>query len=284
MRFIGAHVSAAGGVQNAPLNAQNIGANAFALFVKNQRQWSAKPLEDAAVEAFKQNLSAVKILPEHVLPHDSYLINLGHPDDAKREQSFNAFLDEISRVERLGLKLLNFHPGSHLNEISETECLNLIAECMNEAIKRSRDVKLVIENTAGQGSNLGYKFEHLAHLIDKVNDRGRVGVCLDTCHTFAAGYDLRSSEAYAKTMRDFDAIVGYEFLSAMHLNDSKFGINSRKDRHESLGKGHLGIDAFKNIINDERIGEIPLILETIDESVWADEIKILRNLQKEKRC
>ena len=284
MRFIGAHVSAAGGVQNAPLNAQNIGANAFALFVKNQRQWSAKPLEDAAVEAFKQNLSAAKILPEHVLPHDSYLINLGHPDDAKREQSFNAFLDEISRVERLGLKLLNFHPGSHLNEISETECLNLIAECMNEAIKRTRDVKLVIENTAGQGSNLGYKFEHLAHLIDKVNDRGRVGVCLDTCHTFAAGYDLRSNEAYAKTMRDFDAIVGYEFLSAMHLNDSKFGINSRKDRHESLGKGHLGIDAFKNIINDERIGEIPLILETIDESVWADEIKILRNLQKEKRC
>ena len=282
MRFIGAPVSAAGGVQNAPLNAQNIGANAFALFVKNQRQWSAKPLEDAAVEAFKQNLSAAKILPEHVLPHDSYLINLGHPDDAKREQSFNAFLDEISRVERLGLKLLNFHPGSHLNEISETECLNLIAECMNEAIKRSRDVKLVIENTAGQGSNLGYKFEHLAHLIDKVNDRGRVGVCLDTCHTFAAGYDLRSNEAYAKTMRDFDAIVGYEFLSAMHLNDSKFGINSRKDRHESLGKGHLGIDAFKNIINDERIGEIPLILETIDESIWADEIKILRNLEKEK--
>ncbi len=284
MKFIGAHVSAAGGVQNAPLNAQNIGANAFALFVKNQRQWSAKPLEDAAVEAFKQNLSAAKILPEHVLPHDSYLINLGHPDDAKREQSFNAFLDEISRVERLGLKLLNFHPGSHLNEISETECLNLIAECMNEAIRRTRDVKLVIENTAGQGSNLGYKFEHLAHLIDKINDRGRVGVCLDTCHTFAAGYDLRSNEAYAKTMRDFDAIVGYEFLSAMHLNDSKFGINSRKDRHESLGKGHLGIDAFKNIINDERIGEIPLILETIDESVWVDEIKILRNLQKEKRC
>ena len=284
MRFIGAHVSAAGGVQNAPLNAQDIGANAFALFVKNQRQWSAKPLEDAAVEAFKQNLSTAKILPEHVLPHDSYLINLGHPDDAKREQSFDAFLDEISRVERLGLKLLNFHPGSHLNEISETECLNLIAECMNEAIRRTRDVKLVIENTAGQGSNLGYKFEHLAYLIDKVNDRGRVGVCLDTCHTFAAGYDLRSNEAYAKTMRDFDAIVGYEFLSAMHLNDSKFGINSRKDRHESLGKGHLGIDAFKNIINDERIGEIPLILETIDESIWADEIKILRNLRKEKRC
>lgn len=284
MRFIGAHVSAAGGVQNAPLNAQDIGANAFALFVKNQRQWSAKPLEDAAVEAFKQNLSTAKILPEHVLPHDSYLINLGHPDDAKREQSFDAFLDEISRVERLGLKLLNFHPGSHLNEISETECLNLIAECMNEAIRRTRDVKLVIENTAGQGSNLGYKFEHLAYLIDKVNDRGRVGICLDTCHTFAAGYDLRSNEAYAKTMRDFDAIVGYEFLSAMHLNDSKFGINSRKDRHESLGKGHLGIDAFKNIINDERIGEIPLILETIDESIWADEIKILRNLRKEKRC
>ncbi|MBE2984557.1 deoxyribonuclease IV [Campylobacter sp. RM9344] len=282
MRYIGAHVSSSGGVENAPLNAAKIGANAFALFVKNQRQWSAKPLEDKSIKAFKQNCIDAGILPKHILPHDSYLINLGHFDDTKREQSFNAFMDEIERVEQLGLELLNFHPGSHLKEISENECLSLIAECMNEAIRRSKNVKLVIENTAGQGSNLGYKFEHLAFLIERINDKSRVGVCLDTCHTFAAGYDLRTPEAYKKTMDEFDNIVGYDFLSAMHLNDSKFDLACKKDRHESLGKGFLGMSAFDNIINDERIEDIPLILETIDESIWKDEIEILRNLQKDR--
>ncbi|WP_170000503.1 deoxyribonuclease IV [Campylobacter sp. RM9328] len=282
MRYIGAHVSSSGGVENAPLNAAKIGANAFALFVKNQRQWSAKPLEDKSIKAFKQNCIDAGILPKHILPHDSYLINLGHFDDIKREQSFNAFMDEIERVEQLGLELLNFHPGSHLKEISESECLSLIVECMNEAIRRSKNVKLVIENTAGQGSNLGYKFEHLAFLIERINDKSRVGVCLDTCHTFAAGYDLRTPEAYKKTMDEFDNIVGYDFLSAMHLNDSKFDLACKKDRHESLGKGFLGMSAFDNIINDERIEDIPLILETIDESIWKDEIEILRNLQKDR--
>ncbi|QKF60446.1 deoxyribonuclease IV [Campylobacter curvus] len=283
MRYIGAHVSASGGVQNAPLNAAKIGANAFALFVKNQRQWSAKPLESDTILEFKQNCKAANISPQHILPHDSYLINLGHYDDAKREQSFKAFVDEIERVSELGLELLNFHPGSHLNEISENECLNLIAECMNEALKRTAGVKLVIENTAGQGSNLGFRFEQLAYLIERTDDKSRVGVCIDTCHAFAAGYDLRTPEAYKKTMDEFDAVIGYEFLSAMHLNDCKFGLNSRKDRHESLGKGFLGLKAFECIMNDERIGEIPMILETIDDSIWADEIKILRNLQKGKK-
>lgn len=280
MRYIGAHVSASGGVSNAPLNAQAIGANAFALFVKNQRQWNAKPLEKSEIDAFKANCAAAKISPEHILPHDGYLINLGHPDELKREQSFSAFVDEIERCEQLGLVLLNFHPGSHLNEISEEECLKNISECMNEALKRSKNIKLVIENTAGQGSNMGYKLEHLAYLIEHSNDSSRVGVCIDTCHFFAAGYDISTPSAYAKSMAEFDAIVGYKFLSAMHLNDTKFGLGSKKDRHECLGKGALGISAFECIINDTKIGDIPLILETIDESIWADEIKMLRNFQK----
>lgn len=279
MRYIGAHVSASGGVENAPLNAQKIGANAFALFVKNQRQWSAKPLSDESIKNFKLNCEIAKISPKHILPHDSYLINLGHFDEIKREQSLNAFIDEINRVSLLGLELLNFHPGSHLNEIDKTACLDLIANSLNTALKRTNGVKLVIENTAGQGSNLGYEFSQIAYLIDKVNDKSRIGVCIDTCHLFAAGYDFRDAKSYAKTMSEFDAVIGREFLSAMHLNDTKFGLNSRKDRHESIGKGHLGLEAFSHIIKDERTAQIPLILETIDESIWADEIALLRSFE-----
>ena len=272
MRYIGAHVSAAGGVFNAPLNAAKIGANAFALFTKNQRQWSAKELSDSEIEQFKANLKASGISAKHVLPHSSYLINLGHPDEEARAKSLEVFIDEIDRASKLGLKLLNFHPGSHLKQISEKECLDNIVSCMNVALKRTSGVKLVIENTAAQGSNLGFSFKQIAYLIERVDDDSRVGVCFDTCHAFAAGYDLRSKEAYAKTMGEFDAIIGYKFLSGMHLNDAKFALGSKKDRHESLGKGELGFSAFKNIINDDKIGEIPLILE----------IKILRNLEKEK--
>ncbi|WP_459861889.1 deoxyribonuclease IV [Campylobacter concisus] len=282
MRYIGAHVSAAGGVFNAPLNAAKIGANAFALFTKNQRQWNAKELSASEIEHFKENLKISGISTKHVLPHSSYLINLGHPDEEARAKSLEAFIDEIDRASKLGLELLNFHPGSHLKQISEKECLDNIANCMNTALKRTSGVKLVIENTAAQGSNLGFSFKQIAYLIERVDDENRVGVCFDTCHAFAAGYDLRSKEAYAKTMGEFDTIIGYKFLSGMHLNDAKFGLGSKKDRHESLGKGELGFGAFKNIINDDKIGEIPLILETIDESIWEDEIKILRNFEKEK--
>ena len=282
MKFIGAHVSIAGGVENAPLNAANIGANAFAMFVKNQRQWEAKPLTPENISKFKQNLKAAGIEPRHVLPHNGYLINLGHPNDEQRQKSINAFLDEIYRVETLGLVMINFHPGSYLNEISPETCLENIANSVNFLLENSQNVKLVIENTAAQGSNLGFSFKQIAYLIERVDDESRVGVCFDTCHAFAAGYDLRSKEAYAKTMGEFDAIIGYKFLSGMHLNDAKFGLGSKKDRHESLGKGELGFSAFKNIINDDKIGEIPLILETIDESIWEDEIKILRNFEKEK--
>lgn len=281
MKYVGAHTSASGGVKNAAINAKKIGASAFALFVKNQRQWSAKPLDSQSIDEFKQECHNANILPEHILPHNSYLINLGHPDPNARQKSYEAFLDEIDRVFLLGLKLLNFHPGSHLNQISQDECLDNIAECINMALRKTKDVKLVIENTAGQGSNMGHKFEHLAYLIDKCEDKSRIGVCLDTCHMFAAGYDIRDKSSYAKTMKEFDEIVGYHYLAGMHLNDSKQPLGSRKDRHECIGKGHIGVDGFACIMQDEKIQNIPMILETIDESIWDEEIKMLLKMQKE---
>ena len=279
MKRIGAHVSASGGVFNAPLNAAKIGADAFAMFVKNQRRWDALPLSAKEIAAFKDALKRSGIRAEHVLVHDSYLINLGHPREAEREKSLNAFIDEIRRCEALGLKLLNFHPGSHLNEISAQVCLDNIAGSLNFAIANTSGVKLVLENTAGQGSNLGYDFAQLAYVIDKISNKDRIGVCIDTCHAFAAGYDLRSPQAYERTMSEFDRAIGYKFLSGMHLNDTKNELGVRKDRHESLGRGFLGLAAFENIMNDPNIDEIPLILETIDDSLWAEEIALLRSMQ-----
>ena len=275
MKYFGAHVSASGGVYNAPLNALEIGAKAFALFTKNQRQWSAKALDNKTIDLWFENLEKSKIQAKHILPHDSYLINLGHPDTQAREKSLNSFLEEVQRCEILALDKLNFHPGSHLREISEEECLNNIAQSMNSAINVTKDVKLVIENTAGQGSNLGYKFEHLAYIIDKIEDKNRVGVCIDTCHMFTAGYDIRTKEAYDKTWDAFEKIVGFKYLSGMHINDSKPELGSRVDRHDSLGEGKIGWDCFKFIANDPRMNDIPLVLETIDESIWAKEIATL---------
>ncbi|WP_295153150.1 deoxyribonuclease IV [uncultured Campylobacter sp.] len=279
MKRIGAHVSANGGVSNAPLNAAKIGADAFAMFVKNQRRWDVPPLSAEEIVAFKDALKQSGISAEHVLVHDSYLINLGHPREAEREKSLNAFVDEIRRCEALGLRLLNFHPGSHLNEISAQVCLDNIAGSLNFAIANTSGVKLVLENTAGQGSNLGYDFAQLAYVIDKISNKDRIGVCIDTCHAFAAGYDLRSRQAYERTMSKFDRAIGYKFLSGMHLNDTKNELGVRKDRHESLGRGFLGLTAFENIMNDPNIDEIPLILETIDDSLWAEEIALLRSMQ-----
>lgn len=289
-KFVGAHVSASGGVDNAPLNAMNIGAKAFAVFTKNQRQWVGKPLETKTIDAFHKNLELSGILPKHILPHDSYLINLGHPEVEKLEKSRDAFIDELERCRILGLDRLNFHPGSHLVKVpkkdpayhdkvmqAELHCLDVIAESMNRAIDATKDskVKLVIENTAGQGSNLGYKFEHLGHIIDRIEDKSRVGICLDTCHTFTGGYDLRTREAYDETMDAFGRIVGFEYLMGMHINDSKPPLGSRVDRHHSLGQGEIGWDAFKFIMNDARMDDIPLVLETIDESIWKEEIQAL---------
>jgi len=287
-KFVGAHVSASGGVYNAPQNAQEIGARAFALFTKNQKRWDAKPFDTKTIDKFQKALDAAGILPKHVLPHDSYLINLGHPEEEKLLKSRAAFIDELERCEALGLDRLNFHPGSHLVKLNkkqkedtafvaevENRCLDLIAESINIALDKTQGVKAVIENTAGQGTNLGYKFEHLAYIINKVEDKSRVGVCIDTCHMFTAGYDIRTREAYDKTWDDFDKIVGFEYLSGMHINDSKPPLGSRVDRHHSLGKGEIGFDAFRFIMNDERMDDIPLVLETIDESIWKEEIALL---------
>ncbi|SNR87908.1 deoxyribonuclease IV [Desulfurobacterium atlanticum] len=281
MKFIGAHVSAAGGVSNAPLNAKNIGAKAFALFTKNQRRWYAKPIPPEEVERFHLNLEESGIPIEYILPHDSYLINLGHPDKEKRQKSLDAFIDEVRRCELLGLKYLNFHPGSHLKMVSEEECLNIVADSINRTLDVTDGVTLVIENTAGQGSNVGYRFEHLAFIIDKVEDKSRIGVCLDTCHLFAAGYDIRTREAYEKTMAEFEEIVGFKYLKGVHLNDAKSELGSRVDRHHSIGKGNLGIEPFRFLMNDERFNNIPMVLETIEPLLWPEEIKLLYSLIKE---
>ena len=278
MKYVGAHVSASGGVYNAPINAMAIGAKAFALFTKNQRQWAAKELDTKTIDKWFKELEKSGIQVKHILPHDSYLINLGHPELEARAKSFDGFVHEIQRCEILKLDRLNFHPGSHLRKISEDECLNNIAVSMNRAIDITKDVKLVIENTAGQGSNLGYKFEHLAYIIDKIEDKSRVGVCIDTCHMFTAGYDIRTREAYDKTWNEFDAIVGKNYLMGMHINDSKPDLGSRVDRHDSLGVGKIGWDAFRFIMNDERMDDIPLVLETINEEIWAAEIQALYDL------
>ncbi len=282
MKYVGAHVSASGGVFNAPKNAVKIGAKAFALFTKNQRQWKAKDLDSETLDKWFMELEISKISPRHILPHDSYLINLGNPNEQKREKSLQSFIDEIKRCELLKLDKLNFHPGSHLKKISEKECLNLIATSMNKALERTKNVKLVIENTAGQGSNLGYKFEHLAYLIDKIEDKSRVGVCIDTCHLFTSGYDIRTRDAYDKTWNEFDKIVGRNYLLGMHLNDSKPDLGSKVDRHESLGVGKIGWDAFGFIMNDSRMDDIPLILETVNSDIWDEEIKSLYSLVEDK--
>jgi len=278
MKYVGAHVSASGGVENAPVNAHQIGAKAFALFTKNQRQWFSKPLTEENIMLFKENLKKFGYEPWQVLPHDSYLINLGNPDADNLKKSRASFLDEMQRCEQLGLDRLNFHPGSHLNQISEEECLKRIAESVNIALDKTRGVAAVIENTAGQGTNMGHRFEHLKFIIDHVEDKSRVGVCLDTCHSFTAGYDLKTEEGYKRTFEEFDRIVGFNYLKGMHLNDSKKEHASRVDRHDSLGKGYLGEDVFKRIMNDPRFDNMPLILETPDESLWAGEISWLYSL------
>jgi len=277
MKFIGAHVSISGGVENAPLNAAAIGAKAFAMFTKNQRQWKSPPLTEKSIAAFKKNCAEKGYSPDHILPHDGYLINLGNPDPEKRAVSRAAFLDEMQRCMSLGLKYLNFHPGSHLRDISSDECLTLIANEVKSVLAETQDVCAVIENTAGQGSNVGSPFEELARLIERINDgSGRVGVCLDTCHAFAAGYDLK--DGYDQVMEQFGKLIGFEYLKGMHLNDSKSVLGGHLDRHHSIGKGELGVETFRRIMNDPRLDGIPMVLETIDETIWPEEIQLLYSL------
>lgn len=278
MKYIGAHVSIAGGVENAPVNARKIGAKAFALFTKNQRQWSAAPLTPESIELFKQRCEEYGYEAKHILPHDSYLINLGNPEKEALEKSRAAFLDEMQRCEQLGLDRLNFHPGSSLKKVSDEECLRTIAESINITLDKTQGVCAVIENTAGQGSNLGYSFEQIAYIIDRVEDKSRVGVCIDTCHAFVAGYDLKSESGFQETFEHFEEVIGFKYLKGMHLNDSKKGVGSHVDRHEDIGRGELGIAPFRMLMHDKRFDDLPLVLETPDEDRWAEEIGMLYTL------
>jgi len=278
--YIGAHVSTSGGVQNAPLNAKEIGANAFALFLKNQRRWFEKPYPSDRVEKFKRNLQRLGFSADKVLPHAGYLINLCSPDREKAEKSFLALKDEVERAHQLGLRFVNFHPGAHLNKYSEREALKIIAERVNQIIAETKGVVLVLETTAGQGSNLGYRFEHLAAIIEEVEDKTRIGVCIDTCHIFAAGYDISTEKGYFKTFEQFEEIIGFEYLKGVHLNDSKTPLGSRKDRHAPLGKGYIGLTPFKLMVNDERFKGVPLILETPDPTRWPEEIALLKSFME----
>ncbi|MBD5241003.1 MAG: deoxyribonuclease IV [Barnesiella sp.] len=278
MKYIGAHVSASPGVSQAPINAANIGAKAFALFTRNPSRWASPAIKPQEAEAFKANCEKFGFSPAQILPHDSYLINLGAPDAEKLDKSREAFLDEMRRCELLGLTMLNFHPGSHLKLIEPEKCLDLIAESINIALAETSGVKAVIENTAGQGSNLGFTFAQIGHIINKIEDKERVGVCIDTCHTFASGYDLATPEGYTATWNEFEREIGFKYLSGMHLNDSKKGLGSKVDRHESLGLGAIGKEFFKMLMEDPRMDNIPLILETPNEEIWAEEIKWLYSL------
>lgn len=281
MKYIGAHVSMSGGLHNAPLNASKIGATAFALFTKNEKRWDAKPLTPEEIQAFRQACDRYGFTPDRILPHDSYLINLGSPKADGLQKSRTAFVEEMARCQQLGLDRLNFHPGSHLGETSIPQCLHTIAESINIALEQTRGVTAVIENTAGQGSNLGHTFEQIAEIIDRVEDKTRVGVCLDTCHTYAAGYDIASESGFAETFATFERIIGFRYLRGMHLNDSMKIMGSRVDRHSPLGEGTLGLEPFRMIMRDARFDGIPLILETPAPERWADEIALLRSFEQE---
>lgn len=278
MKYIGAHVSTAGGVANAPLEAIAIGAKSFALFTGSSNRWQSKALSEKDIDEFKENCREGGFEPGHILPHDNFLINLGSPDSRKLAMSRKSFLEEMRRCEQLGLTMINFHPGSHVNEIEEDRCLDLIAESINITLEKTEGVMAVLESTAGQGSNLGYRFEHLSHIIDRVYDKSRIGVCIDTCHSYSAGYDLAGEEGYIATWKAFDEIIGKEYLKAIHLNDDLKKLGSRVDRHAEIGKGTLGMDFFKRFVNDPRFDDMPIILETPNPAIWPQEIKLLYSM------
>ena len=280
MKYIGAHVSISGGVENAPLNAARLGANAFALFTKNQRQWSAPGYTGEQIAAFRENCRKYNFSPAQILPHDSYLINLGQPDKEKRQRALAAFIDELTRCAQLGLDRLNFHPGSTLKVVDDITGCRIIGETVRIALEEVPGVTAVFENTAGQGSNLGFTFEQLALMMETADIPERVGVFIDTCHAFAAGYDLASEEGFERTFEQFDKLIGFKFLRGMHLNDAKGVCGQKLDRHDSLGKGNLGFSVFERIAKDKRFDNIPLILETPDETIWQQEIAALQELAR----
>lgn len=279
MYYLGAHVSITGGLHNAVAQALSIGANAFALFTKNQKQWKVPPLEPEQINEFKNALVEGGFTAPQVLAHDGYLINLGNPSPEKRRLHVEAFIDEMQRAMLLGLDRLNFHPGAHLNLVSPEDCMHLIAEGIDEALDQTEGVSAVIETTAGQGTALGKTFEEIARILDLCRNKDRIGVCIDTCHIHAAGYRIVSPEDFLATMEEYDRILGFEKLMGMHLNDAKSLFASHVDRHAPLGQGSLGIELFRCIMADNRFENIPLILETTDPELWSNEISLLRSFE-----
>ncbi|QIW96252.1 hypothetical protein AMS68_001770 [Peltaster fructicola] len=296
--FIGAHVSASGGVHKAVLNSVHIGANAFALFLKSQRKWANPALADDVAAMFHANCKTHTYDPaSHVVPHGSYLVNLAHTDPERTKQAYDSFLDDLQRCERLGIKLYNFHPGNTTGGDRATAIKHL-ASNINRAHKETKSVVTLLENMAAGGNIIGTTFEDLRDTISHVEDKERVGVCLDTCHAFAAGYDLRSPEAFKATLQQFDDIVGMKYLRALHINDSKAPFESHRDLHANIGTGYLGLRAFHNVVNEPRFIGLPLVLETPttttdddgdpikdekgkekeDPSSWAREIKLLESM------
>lgn len=275
---LGAHVSIAGGLAKAYDRAKSIGCESMQIFTRNQTQWRARPLEAGEIAGFLQAEPADQIRP--VLVHDSYLINLASPDAELRQKSCDSFLEEMNRAEALRISYLIFHPGSHTGS-GETDGLQRIAEALNLLIEKTPDfhLRLLVESTAGQGSSLGYRFEHLAWIIERIEQKGRIGVCLDTCHIFAAGYEIRTPAGYRKTMDAFDAIVGISNLFAFHLNDCRKELGSRVDRHAHIGEGQIGLDGFRLLVNDPRLCHLPMILETPgEEEDFRRNLDLLRSL------
>ena len=281
MKYIGAHVSISGGVENAPLNAAALGASAFAMFTKNQRQWSAPPYKEESVAAFREHCCKNGFTSEHILAHDSYLINLGQPDAGKAASAHGAFTEEMRRCQALGLARLNFHPGSHLKLIEKDACLQRIAEGIMKALNETEGVAAVIENTAGQGSNVGFELEQIARIIEYTKADSRVKVCIDTCHSFAAGYDLKSEAGYKKFWQKFESLFGYERLGGIHLNDAMKPLGSKVDRHAPLGDGELGWECFERISADPNLDDVPIILETPEPDRWAEEIAHLKKFTEQ---
>jgi deoxyribonuclease-4 len=259
--LLGAHMSISGGLYKAFLRGKEVGCDTIQIFTKNSNQWKVKDLTEDEITKFKETQKETGINP--VVVHDSYLINLGSPEKELLQKSREAFLVELIRCERLGIPYLVMHPGSHVGA-GESEGLKQIIDSLNWVIEKAKGyhTKVLLENTAGQGTNLGYRFEHLAEILERVEEKPRFGVCMDTCHTFAAGYDIRTEEGYRKTLEDFDKIIGLNKIKTFHFNDSKKGLNSRVDRHENIGEGCLGLDAFRCFLRDERFKDIPKILET----------------------
>jgi deoxyribonuclease-4 len=277
-QLLGAHTSMAGGVSKAVERAEQLGFTAFQMFTKNNNRWQAKPLEEKEITRFKKLLSESNI--GFVVSHDSYLINLCAKDENNLVKSRNAFVDELLRCEQLGIKYLNFHPGAHGGQ-GEEYGLKMIAESINWAHEQTPGINVssMLEMTAGQGTNLGYTFEQMAKIIELVEDKKRMSVCIDTAHIFAAGYDIRSENGYEKTITDFNDIIGLDRLQCFHMNDSKKELGSRVDRHEHIGKGFIGLEGFSNIMNDERIAHVPKILETPKGKEQLEDIENLNVLR-----